>query len=107
MKALDEKDIEFALACLKSIINRHGWTQPQLAQLSGMNQSTISKVFSGSMSPSPENLQKLCRAVGLRVADVLPKGAEISHDLCGYLATPLTGLTQLYEAHLGKTVEQI
>jgi len=91
MKSLSNERIDFAVSTLKRLMNSRGMTQLQLAQLSDVNQSTISKVINGSQSPSLENLKKLFQAVGLKLSDVLNETDELGREILGYLATPLTG----------------
>ena len=76
-----------------------GLNQSDLEELSGVEQSTISKILHRKQEPSLENLQKLFGGQGLQLADVLTAAAErLPKVLQGYLATPLTGLTDQEDA---------
>jgi transcriptional regulator with XRE-family HTH domain len=94
MKELSKEKIEYAVTALKKIIEQRGLNQTQLEELSGVNQSTISKIFSRATDPSYEVLKKLYQASGLTLRSVLYDSDDFVHDLLGYLATPLTGVVQ-------------
>ena len=63
MRNLNKEQIEYAVTSLKRIVDSRGLSQTQLEQLSRVNQSTISKIFSRAMVPSFEMLGKLYQAV--------------------------------------------
>jgi transcriptional regulator with XRE-family HTH domain len=48
-----------------------GLTQDELAERSGVPQSTISKVERGAHVPAGDTLAKLCDALGMKHADLL------------------------------------
>ena len=89
---ISKDQTEYAVACLHQITESRGINQSQLETLSGVNQSTISKMFTRTLDPSFDNLKKLFQALGLRLADVLYETEGLAHDLSGYLATPLTNV---------------
>jgi transcriptional regulator with XRE-family HTH domain len=91
MNLLSNQKIDLAVTTLQRLMNSRKLTQTQLAQLSGVNQSAISKIIHGFQAPSVENLKKLFQAVGLKLGDVLNETNELGHEILGYLATPLTG----------------
>src|SRR5579884_1269567 len=107
MKELSREQAEVAVTCLKNIVEYRKLNQTQLEQISGVNQSTISKIFSRSSEPTFDALKKLYQALGLKLESVLHDGTDSPHDLCGYLATPLTGLTPQAEADLQRLVNEI
>ena len=109
MKQLPKEKIEFAVATLKRIVDARGLNQPQLESLSGVNQSTISKVLSRAVDPSYEVLKKLYQASGLSLGTVLYDSGDFTHDLLGYMATPLTGVVQdpKAEAELQRVVAEV
>ncbi|HEY6248372.1 MAG TPA: helix-turn-helix transcriptional regulator, partial [Candidatus Angelobacter sp.] len=107
MEEFSRYEIESAVGCLKNIMTRRGLSQPQLSDMSGISQSTISKMFSGESGATAQALKKLCRALGLKLEDILEGGRELIHDLCGYLGTPLTGLSPHMDAELQRTVDEI
>lgn len=107
MEEFSKYEIEGAVSCIKNIMTRRELGQDQLAVMSGVSQSTISKVFSGESGASQQVMRKLCRALGVRLEDILDGARDLLHDLCGYLGTPLTGLTPQMDTELQRTVDSI
>jgi transcriptional regulator with XRE-family HTH domain len=109
MKELTKDQVEFAVTTLKKIAETRGLSQTQLESLSGVNQSTISKIYHRATDSSYEALKNLYQALGLSLSSVISDLGEFSHDLLGYLATPLTGVVQdsNAEAELQRVVESI
>jgi transcriptional regulator with XRE-family HTH domain len=109
MRSLSIQQIDLAITTLERLKNSRGLSQMQLAQLSGINQSTISKILGRSQSPSLENLKSLFQAVGLKLSDVLNETDELGHEILGYLATPLTGAAKdkQADAELRRVVKEI
>ena len=109
MKELSKEKIEAAVATLQSVADARKLSQSQLEDLSKVNQSTISKIFSRAIDPSYDNLKKLYQALGLSLSSVLYDSGDFVHDLLGYMATPLTGVAQdpKAEAELQRVVTQI
>ena len=106
MKELNKHDLQSAVGCIKGIFARHEWSQTELARYSNVPQPTISKIFDGKAEPTLEVLRKLCHALGVKVDDLLESNEPI-RDLCGYLGTPLTGLTAQMDTELQRVVELI
>jgi transcriptional regulator with XRE-family HTH domain len=94
MKELSKEQIEYAIGRLQKLVEFRTLSQTQLEQLSGVNQSTISKIFSRAQDPSAEVLKRLFQAIGLKLADVLYETDSLAHELYGYLATPLTNIVR-------------
>ncbi len=92
MKQLSKEQIEYAVGRLVKLTELRNLSQTQLEELSGVNQSTISKIFSRGQDPSQEVLKKLFQAVGLKLGDILNEVDAIGPELFGYLATPLTAV---------------
>src|ERR1051326_8357944 len=92
MRELSDQQIDLAVTTLDRLMNSRGLSQTDLAQLSGVNQSTISKTITRSQVPSADLLRKLLQAIGLKLADVLNETDGLGHEILGYLATPLTGV---------------
>jgi transcriptional regulator with XRE-family HTH domain len=107
MKQLKKEQLEFAVGRLQQLVEFRGISQPQLEALSGIAQSTISKVLKRSRDPSPEVLKNLYCAIGLKLSDVINEIEVIGHELIGYLATPLTGLTNPEDTELRILVDTI
>src|SRR6266478_1577594 len=85
MKELTKEQVEYAVGRLQRLAEFRKFSQTQLEQMSGVNQSTISKIFSRAQDPSLEVLKKLFQAVGLKLGDVLNETDGLAHELFGYL----------------------
>jgi transcriptional regulator with XRE-family HTH domain len=114
VKALTQEQTEFAVGRLVRIVETRKFTQTQLEQLSGVNQSTISKILSSRhepgidrYTPSEDILTKLFRALGLKLSDILNESDLLPDEILGYLATPLTGLSDAADGELRRTVHVI
>src|SRR6266849_1351623 len=94
MRELSNHQTDLAITSLQRLMDSRGLTQTELAQLSGVNQSTISKIIARSQIPSVENLKKLFQAVGFKLSDVLSETEGVGHEILGYLATPLTAVAK-------------
>ena len=61
-----------------SIISDHraarGWTEYQLAERSGLPQSTISSWYRKNMVPSIPSLEKICTAFGVTLSELFAEG---------------------------------
>nr|WP_235258533.1 helix-turn-helix transcriptional regulator [Fournierella massiliensis] len=53
-----------------------GWTECQLAERSGLPQSTISSWYRKGMVPTLPSLEKICRAYGITLSQLLSEGEE-------------------------------
>ncbi|MGA8086272.1 MAG: helix-turn-helix transcriptional regulator [Terracidiphilus sp.] len=108
MRGLKREEIEFAVGRLEACMTSRGLNQSDLAKFSNIEQSTISKILSKKQDPSSENLQKLFGGLGLQMTDVLRDAADcVPKVLQGYLATPLTGLTDPQDTSLKAVVETV
>ena len=88
--------------------------QKLLEQLSGVTQSTISKILNRTQenngdvyTPSEEVLRKLFQAMGLKLADIVTESDHTANEILGYLATPLTGVSPEEDAEIRRIVEEI
>lgn len=54
---------------IKELLNERNWTMYQLAQKSGIPQSTLSNLFIRSNAPTIQTLEKICEAFGVTVAE--------------------------------------
>ena len=54
----------------------HGWTEYQLAERSGLPQSTISSWYKKGMTPSFSSLEKICDAFGLTLSQFFADGED-------------------------------
>ncbi len=53
-----------------------GWTEYQLAERSGLPQSTISSWYKKGMTPSVSSLEKICDAFGLTLSQFFADGED-------------------------------
>lgn len=108
MRGLKKEEIEYAIGRLEVYMTSRGLNQSDLDGLSDVEQSTISKILHRRQDPSLENLQKLFGSLGLQLGDVLTAAADrLPKMLQGYLATPLTGLTDQEDASVRSVVESV
>jgi len=61
---------------LREIRERRGLTQMELSQLAGVSQSVISNIENECISPTVRVLQKLARALGVSVSELLNEDRE-------------------------------
>lgn len=57
---------------VQNLREKKGWTQEVLASRSGLPQSHISRIEGGKLSPSRKTVEKLARALGVRLAVLDP-----------------------------------
>lgn len=65
------KDI---LATITAYREAHGWTEYQLAERSGLPQSTISSWYRKNMVPTVPSLEKICQAFGITLSQLFAEG---------------------------------
>ena len=54
---------------IKELLNERGGTMYQLAQKSGIPQSTLSNLFIRNNAPTIQTLEKICEAFGITLAE--------------------------------------
>jgi transcriptional regulator with XRE-family HTH domain len=54
---------------LEEVRRARQWTKAELARRAGLHASTVGAIESGRLRPYPGQLQKLCRALRISVAD--------------------------------------
>jgi transcriptional regulator with XRE-family HTH domain len=69
-----------AIFRLRFLRTNKGLTQTQLAKLTGLDQSHISKLETGATKPSYDTLTRLAAALGVTVADLLGELCEARGD---------------------------
>jgi transcriptional regulator with XRE-family HTH domain len=109
MTNMNDEATQFVVRRLEKLRESRHLSQKELAELSGVGQPTISKIFSGEQRPGEGVLEKLCNAFGLTLAGVLEQIDPQRRHMVGYLATPLTALVRsaAEEAELKRVVEVI
>ena len=65
------KDI---LSTITSYREERGWTEYQLAERSGLPQSTISSWYRKNMVPTVVSLEKICMAFGITLSQLFSEG---------------------------------
>lgn len=65
------KDI---LAAITTYREERGWTEYQLAERSGLPQSTISSWYRKNMVPTIPSLEKICAAFGITLSQLFAEG---------------------------------
>lgn len=68
------KDI---LATITKYRKERGWTEYQLAEQSGLPQSTISSWYRKNMIPTIPSLEKICSAYGITLSQLFAEGDTI------------------------------
>lgn len=107
MERFSRDETEYALACLTQLLESRGLTQTQLQQASGVPQSTISKVLNRTQEPTTDVLRKLFKGMGFDLNDIIHESSNATCELMGYLATPLTGLSDAEDHNLRKVVGRL
>ena len=67
------KDI---LTTITTYREQRGWTEYQLAEESGLPQSTISSWYRKKMIPTVPSLEKICNAFGITLSQLFAEGDE-------------------------------
>ena len=81
-----------------------GLNESEMEDLSGVKQPTISKILHRRQEPSIDVLEKLFTVgLGYQLSDILSAADQTAKVLNGYMATPLTGLSDEADATV-KTV---
>lgn len=64
------------LAIISEYRQDRGWTEYQLAEKSGLPQSTISSWYRKNMVPTIPSLEKICAAFGITLSQLFAEGDE-------------------------------
>jgi transcriptional regulator with XRE-family HTH domain len=114
MNELTREQTEYAVGRLVRLVEFRGLRQTQLEHVSGVNQSTISKILSSRQEtgtdrymPSGEILTKLFKALGLKLSEILNESDRIAEEILGYMATPLTGLSSAADNEVRNVVKRV
>lgn len=67
------KDI---LAAITAYREKRDWTEYQLAEKSGLPQSTISSWYRKNMIPTIPSLEKICKAFGITLSQLFAEGDD-------------------------------
>ena len=64
------------LAAIARHKEERGWSEYQLAEHSGLPQSTISSWYCKNTSPTVASLEKICKAFGITLSQLFAEGSE-------------------------------
>lgn len=64
------------LAVISACREARGWTEYQLAERSGLPQSTISSWYRKNMVPTIPSLEKICAAFGITLSQLFAEGSD-------------------------------
>ena len=64
------------LARITALRQARGWTEYQLAERSGLPQSTISSWYRKGLVPSLPSLEKICAAFGIPLSQLVAEGDQ-------------------------------
>ena len=89
---------------IKMLIEEKGWSQSKLALESGVSQPNISNIIQNKQAASNKTLEKIARALGITVLDLVDDGKELSllnNQVCGYLefGGEITRINSLRDVH--------
>lgn len=80
----EQQAIDFTAKIVAKIIIRRkdlGWTQAQLAEAAGLKQSAVARIESANSIPRIDTLQKLAKAVGMKIDLVIDEqAATLAHS---------------------------
>jgi len=114
MRQLTNEQSEYAIGRLQSYMETRGVNQKELAARAKVDPSTVSRIFSRTLndsgrpySPGIEALTKLFQGLGLKLSDILAEPDCVPDKICGYLATPLTGLSAIEQRELSRVVAEL
>lgn len=65
------------LSKITELRENHGWTEYQLAEKSGLPQSTISSWYRKNMVPSIPSLDKVCNALGITLSQLFAEEGSL------------------------------
>ena len=64
------------LSTITQLREQRGWTEYQLAEQSGLPQSTISSWYRKDMIPTIPSLEKICSVFGITLSELLSQGED-------------------------------
>ncbi len=85
---------------IKKIRMQKGLSQQQLAQKSGISQSFLSALENGKKSPTVDSLNKICRSLGISLAEFFSR--ERSQEFAALPAEIVTLVEELRELSPGQ-----
>ena len=70
----EDETVKDILATISAYRVERGWTEYQLAEYSGLPQSTISSWYRKNMMPTIPSLEKICTAFGITLSQLFAEG---------------------------------
>jgi transcriptional regulator with XRE-family HTH domain len=67
-------EVKDILTTINKYREERGWTEYQLAERSGLPQSTISSWYRKNMVPTVPSLEKICNAFGITLSQLFAEG---------------------------------
>src|SRR5689334_10294059 len=104
MEGYTREQLEYVLNYVKQVYGSRDYKETTLAADSGVAQSTVSRLFNGRIEPTVDVLRKLCTGLGTNFEEVVRTPQRVAPYLLGYVATPLTGLSDDQDRELRKLV---
>lgn len=68
---------------LRELLQERGWSEYRLAQVSGLNESTISNIYRRNTLPTIATLEAICKAFGITLSQFFADGdmVEMTPDV--------------------------
>ena len=79
--------------------SERGWSLDEMARVSGISRATLSRIEKADVSPTVDNLHKICAAFGVPTAQVIQNAEDsfanvIEYDAQSEIKDPDSGMTQ-------------
>jgi transcriptional regulator with XRE-family HTH domain len=108
MRELKEHEVEYLIGRLEALMVSRGLNESELDDLSGVKQPTISKILHRRQEPSIDVLEKLFTiGLGYQLSDILSAADHTTKVLNGYMATPMTGLSDEADVTVKNVIEAV
>jgi len=65
---------------IKALRQARGWSQEELAERSGLSRTIVSTLELGTRRPNSDHLEALAGAFELPVAELIPRGVELTRE---------------------------
>ncbi|MFR1971476.1 MAG: helix-turn-helix domain-containing protein [Hominisplanchenecus sp.] len=99
-----EKYDQLIIQRILSIMEQKNLKQLDLATLSNIGQSSLSKLLKGEMKLTMQHVFKICNALKIAPEDLVAIGKEFSHDLPSFEFEPYTETGILNEQYLNEQI---
>ena len=80
---------------INSLREKRGWSEYQLAESSGLPQSTISSWYRKNVIPSVSSLDRICNAFGITLSQLFSENGNLYYNLTEEQKRMLACLTKL------------